>query len=72
MKEKKIKEKKKIKEELDYKFIRINPDEKDYDEYVIFSEINNHISESNKKLTDESTKKCLTDKISKRLIELEF
>ena len=62
----------KIKEELDYKFIRINPDEKDYDEYVIFSEINNHISESNKKLTDESTKKSLTDKISKRLIELEF
>ena len=38
----------KIKKELGCKFIRINPDEKDHDEDVIFSEISNHISESNK------------------------
>ena len=58
----------KIKEELDCKFNRINPDERDYDEYVKFGELNNHISESNKK----STKKSLIDDISKRLLELEF
>ena len=39
MKEKKEKEKK-IKEELGCKFIRINLDEKDYDEYVKFGKIN--------------------------------
>ena len=58
----------KIKEELDCKFNRINPDERDYDEYVKFGELNNHISESNKK----STKKSLIDDLSKRLLELEF
>ena len=39
----------KINEEIGCKFIRINPDEKHYDGYVKFGEINNHISESNKK-----------------------
>ena len=58
----------KIKEELDCKFKRINPDERDYDEYVKFGDIKNHISESNKK----STKKSLIDDLSKRLLELEF
>ena len=59
---------KKIKEKLDCKFIRINPDGKDYYEYVKFGEINNHINESNKKLT----KKSLIDKFSKGLSEFEF
>ena len=49
----------KIKEELGCKFIRINSDEKDYYEYVKFGEINNHISESDKKSTKKSTKKSL-------------
>lgn len=40
----------KIKEELGCKFIRITPDKKDYNEYVEFSEINNSISESNKRI----------------------
>ena len=62
----------KIKEELDCKFNRINPDERDYDEYVKFGELNNHISESNKKSTKKSAKKSLIDDLSKRLLELEF
>ena len=62
----------KIKEELDCKFNRINPDERDYDEYGKFGEINNHISESNKKSTKKSTKKSLIDDLSKRLLELKF
>ena len=32
----------------------------------------NHTDESNKRLTEEATKKSLIDKISKRLLELEF
>ena len=62
----------KINEELDCKFNRINPDERDYDEYVKFGELNNHISESNKKSTKKSAKKSLIDDLSKRLLELEF
>ena len=58
----------KTKEKFVCKFIRINPDEQDYDEYSKFGETNNHISESNKNLT----KKFLIDKISKRLLVLEF
>ena len=51
-----MKEKKKIKEELGCKFYSINADEQDYDEYVKFGEINNHISESNKKSTKNQLK----------------
>ena len=57
---------------LDCKFIKINPDGKDYDEYVEFSKIINHINESNEELTKESAKKSLIDKISERLLELKF
>ena len=32
----------------------------------------NHINESNKKLTEESTKKSLANEISRRLLQLEF
>ena len=46
----------KIKEEHVCKFIWITPDEKDYGEYVKFGEINNHICESNKKLTKKYLK----------------
>ena len=63
---------KSAKEKLVCKFIRINPDEQDYDEYTKFDEINNYISESNKKLTTKLTTKFLIDKISKRLLVLEF
>ena len=34
--------------------VRINPDRKDYDEYVEFGKIYNHINKSTKKLTKES------------------
>ena len=47
-KRKKVEKQEEIEKELACKFIRINPDEKDYDEYTKSGEINNHISESNK------------------------
>ena len=57
-----IKRQKAIEKELDCKFIRINPDEKDFDMDIHISKIHNHIVKSSKKL--------LTDKILKRLSEL--
>ena len=46
----------KVTEELHYKFIRTNPDEKDFDIYVEIGKIYNHIT--------ESTRKPLIDTIS--------
>ena len=56
MKKRKRNKYKRIKEKLGCKFIRINPDENDYDEYVKFGEINNHVSKSNKESTRKATK----------------
>ena len=65
---KEIKRQEAIEKKISCKFIRINPNEKDYDEYAKFGEVNNDIIESTKK----PTKKSLRHKISKRLLELEF
>ena len=67
-----IKRQKTIEKELDCEFIRINPDVKDYNENVEMGEIYNQIGELTKKFTQEATKKSLTEKISRRLLELEF
>ena len=53
-----------MKKDLDCKFIRINPDEKDFDEYLEVGKIYNHIN--------KSFKKPLINKISKRILKLEF
>ena len=53
-----------MEKELGCKFIRINPDTENYDVSNEISKIHNFII--------ESTKKSLTDNISKRLLELEF
>ena len=45
-------------------FIKINPDEENFNIFKAINEINRHI--------EKSTKKSLIDKISKRLLELEF
>ena len=45
-------------------FIRINPDEENFNIFKAINEIYRHIK--------ESTKKSLIDKISKILLELEF
>ena len=59
-----IKIQKALEKELDWAFIRINPDEGNFN---IFKEINK-IHRNIKK----STKKLLIDDLSKRLLELEF
>ena len=53
--EMKKKEQKIIKNKPGCVFIRINPDEKDFDIFVEIGKIYYHISESNEKLTKEST-----------------
>ena len=55
-------------------FIRINPDEK---KLYIFLGIHRHIEhrhieESDQKLTEKSAKPSFIEKVSKRLLELEF
>ena len=45
-------------------FIRINPDEENFNIFKAINQIHRHIK--------KSTKNSLIDKISKRLLELEF
>ena len=59
-----IKRQKVIEQELDCKFIRIDLDKEDFDIFKIVNEIFRHIK--------QSTKKTLTNKISTRLLGLEF
>ena len=60
----KIEKQKAIEKELDCNFIRINPDEMDFDRDIESGKIYNH--------NNKSSKKSLIDKNSKRLSELEF
>ena len=59
-----IERQKALERELNCVFIRINPDEKDFNILKAINEIYRHIK--------NSSKKSLIDKISKRLLELEF
>ena len=72
MKKTKWKDKKKLEEHLRWAFFRINPDKENFDIFVGLGKIESYISESNKKLIEESTKKSLIDYLSKRLLELKF
>ena len=53
-----------IEKELGCVFIRTNPDEENFNIFKAMLGIHRHIK--------KSTKRSLTDKISKRLLELEF
>ena len=64
-----IKIQKVIGKELFCEFIRINPDVKDYDKYVGLGKMYIQISESTKKITEESIKKSLVEKLQ---LKLEF
>ena len=59
-----IERQKALEKELNCVFIRINPDEKDFNIFKPINEIYRHIK--------KSSKKSLIDKISKILLELEF
>ena len=59
-----IKGQKALEKELNCVFIRINPDEKDFNIFKEINKIHRHIK--------KSFKKSLIDKIWKKLLELEF
>ena len=59
-----IQRQKAIEKELGCVFIRINPDEENFNIFRAINKIHRHIK--------KSTKKSLIDKISKRLLKLEF
>ena len=63
-----IKRQEAIKEKLGWEFIRINPDEENFNIFKAINEIHRYI----KKLTEESTKKSLKNKLSNKLLTLEF
>ena len=59
-----IERQKALEKELNYVFIRINPDEKNFNIFKEINKIHRHIK--------KSTEKSLIDDLSKRLLELEF
>ena len=63
-----IERQKALEKELGCKFIRINPDKENCNIFKAQNEIFRHIKKSNK----ESTKKSLIDKLSNKLLKLEF
>ena len=71
-----IKRQEKLEKYLGCTFIRINPDEKDFDTFDKLGEIRSCIEKWNEKLIEEltkkSTKKSLTDNLLKTLLEVKF
>ena len=67
-----IKRQKKLEEHLKCTFFRINPDKVNFVIFLELGKIESYISESNKKITEESTKNSLIDDLSKRLLELTY
>ena len=59
-----IQKQKALERELNCVFIRINPDEKDFNIFKEINKIHRHIK--------KSSRKYLIDRISKRLLQLEF
>ena len=60
------------KKEFDCKFTRINPAKERFNVFNEIGIIQNFKAESNKKLTEKSTKKSMIDRFSIRLLELVF
>ena len=67
-----MKRQKALEKELGYKFIRINPDEKDFNIFKAKNEIFRNIKESIRKSTEKSTKRSLIDELSNELLRSEF
>ena len=55
-----------------WEFIRINPTKKKINIFVEIGKMQNYIVKSTKKFTEESTKEALIDRLSNKLLRLEF
>ena len=67
-----IERQKAIEKKLGCEFIRINLPKENFNMFVEIGKIQNYITKSTKKLTEESTKKSLIDELSYKLLRLEF
>ena len=67
-----IKRKNTIQQELDYEYIRIDPDKDDCDILEAINKIFRHVKQSSNQLTKQSTKNTLIDKISMKVLALEL
>ena len=67
-----IQRQKALQKELGCNFIRINPAKKHFNIFVETGKMENYITKSIKKLTEESTKNSLIDELSNELLKLEF
>ena len=68
----KLKRQKALEKELSCEFIRINPDEKDFNIFKAINEIQKQIKKSTKILTEKLARETLTDELSNKLLRLEF
>ena len=67
-----VERQKSIEKEIGCELNRINPAKENFNIFVEICKIQNYITKSTKKLTEESMKKSLIDDLSKRLLGLEF
>ena len=63
-----MKRQKTLEKQLSCEFIRINPDENDFNIFKVINEIHGQIKKLTKKLTKESTKKSFIDELSNKLL----
>ena len=61
-----------LQRELDFVFIRIDPDAVEFSIGKEISKIHRHINQSTIQQTEQKTKESLIDNLSKVLLELEF
>ena len=61
-----------LERELDYVFVRINPDAIDFNIFKEINKIHRHINQLTKQQTKQKTKESIIDNLSKRLLEIEF
>ena len=67
-----IERQKVIEKQLGCKFIRINPAKEKFNIFVEIGKIQNDITKSTKKLTEESSKNFLIDELLSKLLRLDF
>ena len=61
-----------LERELNCVFVRINPDEPDFNIYREINKIHRHINQLNKQENKQQTKESVIDNISNELLKLEF
>ena len=66
---KEIERQKALEKQLDCVFIRVNPDERNFNIFKEINKIHRHIKKSKQILTEKTTKRSLIDNLSQRLLE---